>query len=804
MDHTRSSNDSGPVFYIGQHESKRTLPVTDATLRQAQDCGYDMLTTPITTPHFHSRVLTLLSTHLSQLRPPSYHPDETQSLTIPEVPPPIIPPLTPVDTPLTPGDSISQLLAVASPWTDLCSPDPLIANISRQVLQLEVAYAAFCGIGNVIIPGPKLHHRGEHGTGLTQYARAVQEALAIGSYLAIQILLPMSDHPDTDMDEGLGSLVPFSREDFVEEAQSHKERRPDSFGTWDAWHVVRSVCKYSPRLFVALSIPHHLPPKVVQNRWFCEPLRLMHMQSTTFTSNKNNHPVLSKAHQSLINRYMRLRIAPWFLLSDVGPIPKQESANAPVPVADGFISPNASADATNGKERSESPTPAEAQAMPEETKKKAKDPTPHLSYLRHLQRTQPRPTTIEKFGSGYQDYLQAPLQPLTDNLESITYEVFEKDPVKYDWYERAIAAALHDWDLETNAGSGPNDRLVVAVAGAGRGPLVNRALRASVAAGIDIELWAVEKNPNAYVLLQRHNENDWGGQVHVIKSDMRAWKGPWRPSTNPFVNGTGHNYALVYGKVDILISELLGSFADNELSPECLDGVQHVLHPGHGISIPSSYTAHLTPVAAPQLHSDISSRTAADPTAPEIPYVVMLHAINYLSTSGASGSASKPIIQEAWGFSHPLDPSVIATSQLRRSGGVSGGGGGQIAGSDGANEHNARFARLRFPCPNRGACDGLAGYFEATLWGDVELSTRPDRMEGKSKDMISWFPIYFPLKKSLYFPDDSELVVSIWRQTDDRKVWYEWMVEAFTAVRDQHVRLGCSEMHSSRKTGCLM
>ena len=30
-------------------------------------------------------------------------------------------------------------------------------------------------------------------------------------------------------------------------------------------------------------------------------------------------------------------------------------------------------------------------------------------------------------------------------------------------------------------------------------------------------------------------------------------------------------------KIDILVSELLGSFGDNELSPECLDGAERVL-----------------------------------------------------------------------------------------------------------------------------------------------------------------------------------------------------------------------------------
>lgn len=38
----------------------------------------------------------------------------------------------------------------------------------------------------------------------------------------------------------------------------------------------------------------------------------------------------------------------------------------------------------------------------------------------------------------------------------------------------------------------------------------------------------------------------------------------------------------------VQVSELLGSFGDNELSPECLDGAQRFLKPD-GISIPSSY-----------------------------------------------------------------------------------------------------------------------------------------------------------------------------------------------------------------------
>lgn len=39
---------------------------------------------------------------------------------------------------------------------------------------------------------------------------------------------------------------------------------------------------------------------------------------------------------------------------------------------------------------------------------------------------------------------QSPLQPLQDNLESQTYEVFERDATKYSTYEEAVYRALLD------------------------------------------------------------------------------------------------------------------------------------------------------------------------------------------------------------------------------------------------------------------------------------------------------------------------------------------------------------------------
>ena len=595
----------------------------------------------------------------------------------------------------------------------------------------------------------------------------------------------------------------------------------------------------------ALSLPKLLPPVTIQSRWYSEPVRLLTLDASIFSKNQKGYPVLSKAHQALINRFVRHRVPPWFLLCNCGPIPLVTNGTA-----------------LNEMTATAFPTPAESSLNPS-----LKYPTPQLSYMRNLQSKQPSLAPIDRFGAGYQDFLQAPLQPLAVNLESVTYEVFEKDPVKYDWYEKAVARALHDWIEQGKPTSNPDGRVVVAVVGAGRGPLVTRALRASEDVGVEVDMWALEKNPNAFVLLQRHNETIWNRRVNLVKSDMRTWRGPVRqananhisqiynkepegdvnpdplpPPSNTYTGSpeTDSTYLLAtathqpsFYKIDILISELLGSFADNELSPECLDGVQHLLNSTHGISIPASYTAFISPISAPKLYADINNTMLlSTPNAAEIPYVVMLNAIDHVSatdqptalvpspssppqfppvqqqhkahhrpqqpTASVMPLPPEPVILPTWSFHHP-NHSLPAPS------------------STPTNAHNTRFSSTFFPVANRATIHGLAGYFESVLYPGVELSTNPLTMDAKSESMISWFPIYFPLKSALFVPDGGKLQVCMWRKTDQRKVWYEWQVDVYIhastargdakgkgSARGKKIRIGGSELHSSEKEGCLM
>jgi protein arginine N-methyltransferase 5 len=168
-----------------------------------------------------------------------------------------VPPLSALDTSLTPNEAISQVVGMASPWIDLCSPDPLIADISRQILMLEVAYAAFCGISYLIIPGPKLHHGGLDSEGLLYYARTVQEVLSAGPYIHVHIWIRIVDNPDFDSSE-MGDLAPFAREQFLTR-NDECSLKLDLFGTWDAWEVIRTTCKHHSRLFVGMQIYSQTP-----------------------------------------------------------------------------------------------------------------------------------------------------------------------------------------------------------------------------------------------------------------------------------------------------------------------------------------------------------------------------------------------------------------------------------------------------------------------------------------------------------------------------------------------------------------
>jgi protein arginine N-methyltransferase 5 len=89
---------------------------------------------------------------------------------------------------------------------------------------------------------------------------------------------------------------------------------------------------------------------------------------------------------------------------------------------------------------------------------------------------------------------------------------------------------------------------------------------------------ALDKNPNAIVTLRNMIVDEkLSDRVTLFAGDMRSIQGS--------MSG------------DILMSELLGSFGDNELSPECLNPTAKFIKSG-GIYIPYSYTNYVVPISS--------------------------------------------------------------------------------------------------------------------------------------------------------------------------------------------------------------
>lgn len=504
-----------------------------------------------------------------------------------------------------------------------------IRDRNQKLLANELGFASHLGVPAIWITLAKPNN--------VQLARLISEKLQSGFTYSVWVNIPLI-HPSR--------YSPIAEEEC---------------DTWDWWNDFRTQCDYDRRLGVALDLcdVKHFLPIWELNRWIGEPVKALVIPTSFFLLNQHGKPVLSRAHQDIIKKFMTI---------DVQYIIKQD---------------------TEG------------------------DLSLYVKYLSFLGKKLYVQDTMAEFVQGYEDQLQNPLQPLTEHLETNVYEIFEKDQVKYDTYQNAIYKAVES--LPKNSENIP----VVMVVGAGRGPLVQAVLNVSYTLNRELRVYAVEKNPYAVNTLIDRVENEWNNQVTLIDADMRVYTPP--------------------EKADILVSELLGSFGDNELSPECLDGAQRFLKPT-GISIPKSYTSYLAPLQSLKIYNEIRTNRVADKTLQQLyetPYVA--HLANYYQIASP---------QELFTFTHP---------------------------NWSENINNQRYKRLKFHCDQPCVLTGFAGFFDTVLFKDVTLSIHP---ETHTPDMVSWFPIVFPLPEPVHVPVDGVIELSFWRAENSDKVWYEWCLHS--------------------------
>lgn len=316
----------------------------------------------------------------------------------------------------------------------------------------------------------------------------------------------------------------------------------------------------------------------------------------------------------------------------------------------------------------------------------------------------------------HEPLLMPPWQPLSDNLTGNEYHAMMSNPVKYALYQQAIEQAVFDRMSQPT--------LTIYVAGAGFGGLVHRVVRALNKIHLHaakpkpyVTVMCIEKNPLAVRELRRlatvnAEWRQW--QVGIHAKDMRQLDPPC-------------------AQVDILVSELLGGFADNELAPECLAGFDRYMS-ANGVSIPSATTSYIAPVNAPHLHSII-----ADSTDPE------KNANSLWVLNGATHAGVLRLCDPQSCF-HFEYPTCQGHNGFER---------------DVYIDFGHQVVQME--------AHGLVGFFTAHLYGDIMLSTLP---KSHTVGLYEWLPVFFPLAKPMPAPPQSMQVSR--RYDSSRGVWYQW------------------------------
>eukprot|EP00246_Nothoceros_aenigmaticus_P003341 TRINITY_DN1443_c0_g1_i1.p1 TRINITY_DN1443_c0_g1~~TRINITY_DN1443_c0_g1_i1.p1 ORF type:complete len:394 (+),score=58.92 TRINITY_DN1443_c0_g1_i1:284-1465(+) len=338
---------------------------------------------------------------VSPLTNPDYRPSKLKDGT---------PPFAGSDLVLSPSQWSSHIVGKISTWIDLDAKDELARLDGETTLKQELGWASHLSLQACLLPTPRVLN-------CANYARCVNQTLQGLSNMQLWVRIPLVS-PELQNAEGT------PEEDAVFLKRDSITGRPVS-DSWEWWNMFRSLCEHHSQLSVALDITASLPSPSSLRRWIGEPLKAAILHTSAFLTNKRGYPCLSKRHQNFITALFNHNVQ--VIISGE----PHHNVNGSEISATSETSSNGWDDGST----TENPL------------------RPYLEYVAHLYRRVEAPSEQERFEIGYRDFLQAPLQPLMDNLEAQTYETFEKDATKYQQYQKAVHAALLDRIPEKDASS---------------------------------------------------------------------------------------------------------------------------------------------------------------------------------------------------------------------------------------------------------------------------------------------------------------------------------------------------------------
>lgn len=474
----------------------------------------------------------------------------------------------------------------------------------------------------------------------------------------------------------------------------------DIYSTWNTWNIIRIACSYNRNLSVSLGAPKLNISSEILDRWLLEPIKFYLISNSKFIPNAKNYPVLHKFNQLIIWKILQFKSLelPTFILYGV-----DKSNNGTLKEFDNnkstylsYIQYLISISTSNN----------------------------FLSHLHSfsLDALKSSNLSLEQLNSSL--ILQNPIEPSSENLSNYMYKVFEQDTYKYEQYERAIIKALVDLQK-----SSIEEKPHVFFLGPGRGPLINRFFNALSFLSLspsEFIITAIERNPNVIVTLNERNKLSWNNQVNILHMDAR--------------NYTTSDYKMSNPKINMVISELIGSFGCNELMPECIDSISTFdLCVEDCIFIPTNLKCYIAPSYCPKFWKLTSNDKSFDKM-----YVPMIQEVEILS--------QQP--KEVWNYDCHTRMSSSAT-----------------------NKHNSRQSKISFNIVKKGIVHGLTGYFTSLLYADISIDNLPKNSD--VIDCVSWLPSYFPIDTPMNVLEDNEISLYLQRICKGWEVWYEWSIQCY-------------------------
>ncbi|CCH60060.1 hypothetical protein TBLA_0C02500 [Henningerozyma blattae CBS 6284] len=651
-----------------------------------------------------------------------------------------------------------SFIGLLSSWIELENNDPIIRDLAYKILYIECNYAKFIGIKQVILAPPR------NLTNLNYYTQIVSKLLNSNIFQDLNLILSIS--------------LPLFEDS-------------EPLATWELWNTIRKICNYNKSLTISLAVPKIKTPSFVIKRWLSEPVSSLLLSSSIFTKNNHNYPVLNKFNQNLISNFQKINANNLLNLNELsiilhgieknsndikgGKLSYLEYINFLLRKGDSLmllaeensIEPM-SDNTTNSNNNTTSSGITNATNTDNNNNSNGNSNNNNIICLEQL--NLPR--------------LLPPLKPHSNMLTNFIYKNFENDKIKYNLYENAINRAIYDIRFKFYK----ENPLNILILGPGRGPLIDKTYQIlKDLKMLDFtNIYAIEKNSNAFLYLQNKNFNNWNNKIKIINSDIFHW--------NPTKD---KNEKLIF---NLCISELLGSFGCNELSPEILYHIERNFtsygNDNDTIFIPNSCSSYIAPIFSPlmyqyllnkPLNSNITNNTNSNFSEDNFEKPWVLHNLPYTIVSSK--------INEIWSFKHPMQNyntiqssnSVINPIELFNK-----------------NSNSNNDFKIKHKCE----IHGFIGYFTANLYENITLSTIPTDSTIKlapsqyssiydhhqhnedfnntinlshTVNLKSWSPIVFPLRQPLTVTDDTELLIYLSRNYDrfDKKIWYEWYGESF-------------------------